>query len=334
MKVCQIVAGTGIGGLEKHVIELSQLLQKKGIEVTVIAHESFRKEFLGINFIPLDLTKSRKNIFILYKLFRILKKHQFDIIHTQANKATDMAMMLKNIINIKIVSTLHSYKKNISSYEKADFVITVSNKIGKELKNPNKTTIYNGIDFFDIEYDKVLKKFNIPNNKFLVCSAGRLCDVKKFDILIKSLKDLNIFCILIGDGEKKEELINLAKKHKVNDKILFTGNIDNLDVKRILKLSNLSIITSQKEGFSYFFAESLIYKTPIVSTDVADIKDFIGNKYIIPFNDYEYLSEKIISIKDNYLEVEKDFEEVFKLAEKEFTLENMVNKTIRVYKNL
>lgn len=334
MKICQVLAGNEDGGLEKHTIELSKQLVNRGFDVTVIAHKDFAESFKNMNFIPLDLSKSRNNFFILFKLYKILKKGNFDIIHTQANKATSMVTKIKSFINTKIVSTLHSYKKNLSPFEKSDFVITVSNKVAEKIKNKNIKTIYNGIEFYNVDNSGILQKYKIPQNKFLICSIGRLCDVKRFDLLIKAIKDLDVFCILIGDGENKVSLIDLSKKENIEEKILFTGNIDNQEVRKILKKVDLSIITSDREGFSYFFAESLIYNTPIISTDVADIKDIIGNNYIIPFNDYNKLNEKINYVKDNYDKVLKDFQEKFEYAQNKFTIENMLNKTIEVYKKV
>lgn len=334
MKICQVLGGNEDGGLEKHTIELSKKLAKKGFDITVIAHKDFRPFFKETNFVPLDLSKGRNNPFILFKLYRILKNSKFDIIHTQANKATDMVIKLKQFLNSKIVSTLHSYKKNIKSYEKSDFVITVSNKIGEKLKNKNKRTIYNGIEFQNINTNNIFEKYSIPRNKFLICSVGRLCNVKRFDILIKSLKEIDVFCLLIGDGENKDNLMKLAKEEKVENKILFTGNIDNSDVKRIIKISNLFIITSDKEGFPYVFVESLLCKTPVLSTNVSDIKEIIGKKFIVPFNEHNKLNEKIEYVKDNYKEVLIDFQEIFKYAENKFTIENMLNETISVYKKV
>lgn len=335
MKICQVLAGNEDGGLEKHTIELSKKLVEKGFDISVIAHKDFETSFENVNFIPLDLSKGRNNLFILYKLYKILRKEKFDIVHTQANKATAMVIKIKSIIDAKIVSTLHSYKKNLSAFEKSDFVITVSNKIGLKIKNKNKVTIYNGIKFNEIEKnDGIFQKYNIPSNKFLITSVGRLCDVKRFDLLIKSIKNLDVFCILVGDGENKNSLIELAKKEKIQEKILFTGNILNEDVKKILSISNLFIITSDREGFPYVFIESLLCKTPVISTDVSDIKDMIGEKYIVPFDKYDKLNEKINYIKDNYGEVVDNFQKTFQFAQDKFTVENMVNETIEVYKRV
>lgn len=226
MKICQVLAGNEDGGLEKHTIELSNQLTNRGYNISVIAHKDFAPHFCNVNFIPLDLSKGRKNIFILFKLYKILKDGKFDIVHSQANKATSMVSKIMPFISkSKFISTLHSYKKNLTSFEKSDFVITVSKKISKNLKNNNQKTIYNGIKFNHLnDIDEVYSKYSIPKDKFLICSVGRLCDVKRFDILIESLSELDIFCILIGDGENKEKLVELSEK-KVYMKKLFSQGI-------------------------------------------------------------------------------------------------------------
>jgi glycosyltransferase involved in cell wall biosynthesis len=336
MKICQVLAGNEDGGLEKHTIELSKQLKHRGFEVTVIAHKDFSNFFKDVNFIALDLSKGRKNIFILYKLYTIFKKHNFEIIHSQASKATSMIAKIKPFIKTsKFIATLHSFKKNIKPFEQMDFVITVSDKIAKNLKNKKQKTIYNGIKFEELRnIDKVYKKYSIPKDKFLICSVGRLCDVKRFDILIKSLKNLDVFCILVGDGENESELKNLVKTENVENKIIFTGNIDNDDVKKILKVSNLFVITSDKEGFPYVFIESLLSRTPVISTDVSDIRNIIGDGNIINFDDSEYLNKKILNIKKNYVNELVHFDSIFSYAENNFTISNMLKETIMVYKEV
>lgn len=336
MKVCQILAGNEDGGLEKHTIELSKGLNLKDIDVTVIAHKDFEKYFKEVKFIPLDLSKGRSNVIILYKLFKILKDGNFDIIHTQANKATAMISKISSFLNAKVVSTLHSYKRNIKAFEKSDFVITVSNRIANNLKNKNQQTIYNGINSKELIDNKsdFFDKYKIPKDKFLVTSIGRLCDVKSVDTLIESLVDLDIFCIVIGEGENKKALEDLSKKLDVEEKIVFTGNIENNDVKNIINLSNLTVITSEKEGFSYVFAESLIYNTPVISTDVADIKDIIGEEHIFTYKDSKELAKKINYIKENYELYLNKYEKNFIYAHDNFLFDRMIDKTINIYKEV
>lgn len=333
MKVCQILGGKGSGGLEKHVYELSISLKEKNLDVTVIAHEDFKSLFEEVKFIPLDLTKSRINIFVLFKLYKTIKDNNFDIIHCHANKATYMLTKIKPYISPKIVSTLHNYKNNIKSFEKCDYVITVSNKISEKLKTKNKKTIYNGLIQKKVEKINLYQKYRIKNDKFIICGVGRFAHAKRFDILISSLKYLeNIHLILIGDGEDKNKLINLSNELNLKNKITFTGMIPNDLTKSIMASSNLFVLTSDKEGFGYVFAESLMVDTPLISTDVADIKKFIGEEYIIPFNDSFSLSKKIEYIRQNYEKVLLDFEEnIFEQTKNIFTVENMTVEIIKIY---
>ena len=333
MKICQIMAGTGMGGLEKHTFELSNTLVKKGHHVSVIAHSEFENEFDSkINFIPLDLTNSRNNIFLLYKVYKILKTNNFDIVHSQANKAASIVAKIKPFIKTKFIATLHNIKSKLNSFEKMDHVITVSNKIGEKLKTTNKTTIYNGIHPSKPELINLYEKFNIDKNKFIICSVARFTKVKRLDILLNAIKNIeNIHLVLVGAGKEEKYLKDLAKDLNIESKVTFTGALDNKDAKRIISSSDLFVMTSDNEGFPYTFVESMFCKTPFLSTPVSDVKEFIGDLYIIPFNSISKCEEKINYIKNNYDEVKDDFKIVFEKSQQKLTVENMVNETEEVY---
>ena len=336
MKICQVLAGNEDGGLEKHTIELSKQLVNRGFDLTVIAHENFKESFENIKFIPLDLSKSRNNFFILFKLYKILKKENFDIIHTQANKATSMVTKIKSFIKTKIVSTLHNYKKNLSAFEKSNFVITVSDNIGKNLKTKNKVTIYNGISF---NYDENLKidlysKYNIEKDKFIICSVARLTKVKRFELILSAIKNLDLHLILVGSGEEENNLRNEVTRLNIENKVTFTGTLVNNEVKEIISSSSLFVMSSDNEGFPYTFVETMFCKTPFISTPVSDMEKLLGKKYITPYSDVNELSNKIEYVRNNYNEVLTDFQEKFDYAKNKFTIENMVNETISVYKKV
>jgi len=337
VKICQVLAGNEDGGLEKHTIELSKQLKKRGFDISVIAHKDFAPHFKDINFIPLDLSRGRNNFFILYKLFKILKKEKFDIVHTQANKATDMVNKIRAFINdIKVVSTLHNYKSNLKAFEKSDYAITVSDKISENLKNPNKVTIYNGINFdnsLNLDLD-LYKKYNIQRDKFIICSVARFTKVKRFELLIESMKKLDIHLILVGDGTESNNLKSLSSKLNVDSKITFTGALDNIEVKRIISNSSLFVMSSDNEGFPYTFVETMFCKTPFISTPVSDMKKMLGDKYIIEFNNVNDIIKKINFVKQDYNKVLDDFKEKFEFAKNNFTVMNMVDETIKVYKGL
>ena len=324
MKVGMLLASIEDGGLENHTIELCNELNKKGIETILIANKKYKN--LVKKFIEFDFSKSRNNPFMLYKLTKLLKKENFDIIHSQANKATSILAKIKPFLNSKIVATLHNYKTNLKAYEKMDFVITVSDSIAKNLKIKHKT-IYNGIKLEDVNLIDLKKKFNIKK-EFIITSAARFVKVKNLDLLLKGIAGIDdVHLILVGDGKEKKHLENLAKR--LNIDVTFTGFLDATSTREIIKSSHLFVMTSKREGFPYTFVESMHLNTPFISTDISDIKKFISQKFI--FQDETELKEKIVFIKNNYDNILKEFDEIFKITKKEFSLENMVKRTIEVY---
>ncbi len=333
MRVALVLGGAEDGGLEKHTIELAHSLQDRGVDIAVIAHGKFKSDFKDIKFFELDLSKSRNNPFILYRLYEILKRESFDIIHTQANKATDMVIKLKPFLNSKIVSTLHSYKKNTKSFEKADFVITVSDKIGENIKNKNRVTIYNGIRPDNISDINLYDRYSIQKNGFIICSIGRFVQVKRFDLLLKSIKNCNVHLLLVGDGDEKGNLVQLSKKLNVENRVTFTGYLNQKETKEIIKSSKLFVMTSQKEGFPYTFIESMLCETPFISTDVSDVKKFIPSKFITKL-DAKDIADKIEEFYGNYKENLALYKSLFEIAKAKFSIKNMTNKTIDIYKKV
>ncbi|MDD2399606.1 MAG: glycosyltransferase family 4 protein [Sulfurovum sp.] len=336
MKVCQVLAGTGYGGLEKHTIELSKGLKQQNIDVTVIAHKDFAQYFEGIDFIPMDLQKSRNNLWMRYRLYKVLKNGSFDIVHTQANKATDIVVKIKPFLNFKMISTLHNIKRNLSSFEKSDFVITVSDKIGEKLKNRNKQTIYNGISYEKMnDTIDLRKKYGFQAESFVICTIARLTKAKRLDVLLQGLaKTKNINLILVGGGEEETNLKKLVDSLGIKERVEFTGAMENKEVKQIIANSDAFVMTSDNEGFPYTFVETMFCHTPFISTPVSDIEKFIGQEYIIPFGDYKALAKKLEDVKNNYSRVEQDFVPIFQKAVHEFTVENMVKQTIKVYEKV
>lgn len=333
MKIVQVLGGNEDGGLEKHVIELSAKLVEKGLKVFVIAHEDFRDDFEknSVSFVPLDLTKSRNNPFVLYKLLKIISKISPDIVHSQANKATAMIATIKPFLKCLTVATLHNDKRNLKPFEKVDFVITVSDFIAKNLKNKYRKTIYNGIN---LEHKRVNKPCGLPQNKFILCSVARFTKVKRLELIFEAIQNLDVHFALVGDGEEREKLETLAQKLNIKNKITFFGFLEPKEAYEIVSQSSLFVLCSNKEGFPYTFVESMLLKTPFLSTPVSDIPNFLDKKYIFDFENSKDMEEKIVYVKENYDIVLDDFKPIFELAGKKFTIENMVNENIEVYKKI
>ena len=331
MKICQILAGDEEGGLEKHFEELCNRIAEQH-EVHIIAHEKYRERFdKNIVFHALDLSKGRRNLFMLYRLRQIINHIAPNILHAHANKAVDMVANIKRFLNpsIKMVATLHSKKRKLKSFEKFDHVIGVSYEVLKELKNPHQSVVYNGIALTPKERDShYLSQFGIQD-EFVICSVGRLESVKNFSLLIRAVKELDVKLLIIGEGSEEKKLKMLAKEFFIEDKVVFAGF--RRDVQELMINSDLCVISSDREGFSYVMAEALLLKTPIISTDVGDMKRILPLSCVVPVNDEKSLSSRIRFTQKHYTDVLEEYKQSFQFAVEHFTLDAMVAGTVEVY---
>ena len=321
-----------VAGLEKHFIELANGICDK-VDLTIIAHHSYHKYMNDkIKCIDPKISSSRYNLFSYIKLYKILKENNFDVVHSQANKATYFMAKLKPFFkNTKFVATLHNKKKKIEYFNEVDHVIGVSNFVCEQIKN-NKTTIYNGLDIEKIQNSKPVdlkNTFHINNNYPTLLSIGRLVKAKGFSYLIEAVKDLNVNILIVGDGPLKDELKEKIEKFNLQDRVMLAGFRD--DVFSLIKSSDGVVISSLNEGFSYVFAEALILEKPLISTDVADIKLFIPHQFCSNIADINQLKSNI----ENFIQNQNmDFSNYYQKAKDEFDINKMFTNTINIYKEL
>ena len=137
MHICQVVASWEQGGLEKHVIELSNELSKQH-QVSVIAHPLMREHFApSVNFIALDFSQSRWSVRLHWQLQQLLNQLQPDVIHAQANKAALLVKRIRPLLKkcaARFVATLHNQKGDTSMFEGYDQVIVVSPRLSPLVK--------------------------------------------------------------------------------------------------------------------------------------------------------------------------------------------------------
>jgi len=163
-----------------------------------------------------------------------------------------------------------------------DATICVSEAIRRRLVeeyrySPDKTlTIHNGIDckyFDDSIADVPVLKESItikPDEVVIVCVA-RLSHVKRIDLLLDSLSQLSVEhgawkCIVVGGGPLESDLRARATELGLSSSIVFTGQVG--DVRPYLKMADLFVLSSDKEGFPYALLEAMVCGLACVVTDV------------------------------------------------------------------
>ncbi len=335
MHICQIVSSWGNGGLEKHVIELSNALSLQH-KVTVIVHPVIQNSFAPtVNVVVVDFDQPRWSPRLYWQLLQIFKTLQPDIIHTQANKAALLVARLRPWLKFKTgyIATLHNQKDSTAMYETFDRVIVVSSRLVSLVKRAPVTVIHNGItppEPVSGGRSYLVEQYGLDASKPIWMAVGRLVEAKGFDLLIEAIRDQDLQVIIIGDGPLNKDLVGQAKKSNAN--VVFAGWCDNS--QNLLAVADALVISSRNEGGPYTLVEALLARVPVMATDVGMVSEFLPAEYIVPVGDVKALGEKILWANTHMDEWRAAMEPVWKNAQENLTLDAVITKTIAAYNSI
>jgi len=227
--------------------------------------------------------------------FETLPFDQFDILHSHTLR-TDFYLfyhkLLGRIKHSKLISTLHQYNyinffhqfnSKLKAYlisqiwnlilYKHDKIIVLSRDMGiyyrKRLLNKKIEYIYNGRPAGAINSlfeDKELQ--DIKNKNFTIIGTScRIIKLKGLEQVIKSLVYLpNTYFVVLGTGQEKEALSNLAVELGVEKRCLFLGFKN--DPLNYYQYFDIFVLPSRVEGFPLSLIEAASVKKAIVCSNL------------------------------------------------------------------
>lgn len=144
-------------------------------------------------------------------------------------------------------------------------------------------------------------------NEKILLFVGRIDPMKGVEQLVKSVACLNGFdnlkLVVIGGDEDSQgeinRLKNLAHEMGIADKIDFRGMIKHAELPLYYNAADVCIVPSYYESFGLVALESLACDTPVVATDVGDLRNIIRNGetgYITTSNNPQELAVKIADV--------------------------------------
>jgi len=126
--------------------------------------------------------------------------------------------------------------------------------------------------------------------------VGRLVDWKCVDLLIKAFKQINkqdnFRLLIVGDGEQKSRLVELAGELVDKDIIQFLGWLPQEQVKKVLMKSDVLVLPSVRECGGAVVLEAMSMKKPVIAVDWGGPADYIDNEsgiLIEPTNENELI---------------------------------------------
>jgi len=363
MKLSFFLMDLGGGGAERVMLNLAQGLIRHNIEVDLVLAQSVGAYINqipdGVRLVCLNASRLASS---LPPLVKYLRQHQPEVLISaleDTNFIALTAIKLSATETLSIVTVHNNLSKESKNhlqlkrrltpflvrffYPSADAIVGVSDGVVRDLVRigiPKDKThrIYNPIVTEEL-LNKAKKSIAHPwfetKDIPVVVGAGRLTKQKDYPTLLRAIakvrEDTPVRLIVLGEGDERASLEQLAKSLNLSNDVDFLGFVDN--PYAYMKRADLLVLTSAWEGFGNVLVESMAVGTPVISTNCESGPREILNdgEYgrLVSVGDFEDLAKSIIqSLKDS------PDPAILKMRANEFTLDATVEQYLQVLKSL
>ena len=241
------------------------VLAKKNFGIPLIAHVH-ATEFDragGENGNPLVHEIEREGLLLADKIFAVSNatKH---IIHEKYNIPLDKIDVVYNSLDEDFLKQAYSLDersyKYLESMKKRGYTL---------ISTVGRFTVQKGLTHFLHAAARALRK----NNKLLFLFAG--------------------------DGEEKDELVNLAAELGIAKNVIFTGFVRGKQLRDVYELSDIFVMSSISEPFGLTALEAAHHGDVLILTKQSGVAEVLKNSFRYDFWDDDKLANEILAIADS-----------------------------------
>lgn len=293
MKILQIpTGGLFSDGILSCILEYMTAMDKSGMDVRVLATNSpentvIRKvENSGCKVVLIPYRK-KSIIKYFFSLYRYIATEKIDIVHVHGSSAImSIELVAAKLAGCK-VRIAHSHNTTCEN-RKADKLLrsifertytdafACGQDAGKWIFGErNFTIIPNGRNLNKYEYDtkkrnEYRNKLKIPDDALVIGHVGRFNVQKNHEYLVRVFsevykKNKKSYLVLVGTGEKVDEIKRLVQELELEKNVIFTGVIEN--VSDYLSAFDIMLLPSLYEGLPLVVIEWQIAGLPCIVSD-------------------------------------------------------------------
>jgi glycosyltransferase involved in cell wall biosynthesis len=285
------------GGVERHVMEISERLQQRGHEVTVLTADAGRAGGRREQRKGVDVRRYRglapgEAFHLAPGIGWTVRRLQADVVHAHNYHSLPMLFAALGRSEASFVATTHYHGASSSVLrnrllrlyrpvggrvlQRADAVVAVSDWERARLTadfGVAATVIPNGVDiarFAEIDPE-------VRDRPFLL-SVGRLESYKGIQSAIAAMDQLPDYeLVVVGEGPDEAALRQRAATAGLHNRVTFLGRVDDQRLRRLYRGATAHITLSSFEAFGITVAESLAADTPCVVRTAGPLREWLEN---------------------------------------------------------
>ena len=307
-----------------------------------------------------------KDLRALFKLYFLIRKGRFQIVHTHSSKAGALGRLAARMAGVPIVvHTPHGHvfygyygpllSRLFAAVERflaliTDRIVTLTER-GKwehvrfKVAGPEKfVVVHSGVDlgpFLEVGADpgRTKEDLGIAPEDRVVGSLGRLVPIKGHRYLIEAAglvlsRFRNVTFLLAGEGPLRRELEALAEGLGIAHKVVFAGHRD--DEAEVISAMDIFVLPSLNEGMGRVLVEAMAEGKPIVATSVGGVPEVVEHGrtgLLVPPKDPDALAGAISELLE-HPEMARRFGEAGRERASLFSAERMVERIGKLYDEL
>lgn len=326
-RVSIFIPDLSVGGAQRVTINLAEALNDDGFKVELLVADASGKFSSDIsNDIKIIELKNIVPVLgvlgVVPSLRSHLKHSESAVLISSLTRANVTAILAQQLLSSKILSVgiehLNITEKDTTVrgqvtfklakilYSNLDAIVAVSEGVAASISNEFKidrtdiSVIPNIVitDEFRTQAASAVDHRWTDDEFELIVSLGRLSDQKDYPTLLKAFSKVendDARLLIIGEGELRDELMQLSRRLKIQEKVEFAGYVDN--PYKYINDASLFVLSSKREGLPTVLIEALGCGCPIVSTDSpsgpSEVLDYGRYGHLIPIGDPDRLAGAI-----------------------------------------
>ena len=318
LKVLQVIPKLGYGGAETGCYDIAHYLPENNCKSFLVTSGGELTKFIDkkkVKLIKLPVHSKNPLMILLnsFALIFIIYFYKIDVVHARSRAPAWSCLIATKVTSRKFVTTFHgtyNFKSKIKKFYnsvmvRSNLVIAGSNFIfthikenySNYLKSETKLlVIFRGInvDYFEsstkteLEENKLLKDWEIEENKKIILLPGRLTSWKGQELFIEAVKLINIelgyeafYAVILGSEQGrdlyKKKLVRLSEQHRLTKQVKFIDNCK--DMALAYKISDIIVSSSiEPESFGRVSVEAQSMERIIIASNIGGSNETIINE--------------------------------------------------------
>lgn len=253
---------------------------------------------------PLHLNKLYFQFVAVFKAAALHRRNRYDAVWAMMAYSTGVPAVLfklfhpgvRYILSLQEGDMIRRMKRNmlplyplfVRAFRSADAVQAISAYLARWARDMGYRgvleVIPNGVDtaHFSRQYpaeelSMLQRKLGKKGNDVFLITTSRLVPKNGIRDIISALTFLpkEYRLLILGEGPLEESLKLQVAGYKLQDRVLFLGQIDHMEMPKYLNISDIFVRPSLSEGMGNSFVEAMAAGLPVVATQEGGIADFL-----------------------------------------------------------